>query len=86
MQARPERRHRIDEEVWRMARARINGPVHRITDPEYQRECQSALEPSLSWLAEEAVISGWDHEEVVCALMLMSARRLVKSGEHLQSY
>ena len=64
-----------------MARARINEPARRVRDPGYQQECQSALEPSLSWLADEAVASGWNKTEVVYALMLISVRRLAGSCE-----
>jgi hypothetical protein len=69
-----------------MARAKINEPVRTVMDPDYQWECQSALEPSLSWLADEAVASGWNHAEVVHALMLISARRLISPCEPPHQY
>jgi hypothetical protein len=69
-----------------MAQPRINEPARRAMDPGYQQECQSALEPSLSWLADQAVASGWDDAEVVYALMLISARRLLRRCEQVAKH
>lgn len=48
----------------------INGPSRSLEERlKYQAECQFALEPSATRLIELAIEAGWDHQQVVFALL-----------------
>lgn len=59
-----------------MAKAKINPPNHPTTHVSYQRECQMALEPSLTTLLEMAEQAGWDASQASYAVMILAAERL----------
>jgi len=53
---------------------RINGPIRSLNEGlRYQEECQFALEPSVTRLIELAIEAGWDHQQVVYALLNIAA-------------
>jgi hypothetical protein len=55
---------------------RINPPDHPLTHPDYQRDCQFALEPSVTKLLELAVAAGWDRNHVIDAVLVLAAEQL----------
>jgi hypothetical protein len=64
------------ESFFQMAKNKIKGPTRNPSDHEYQTECQMALEPSLSYLVDAAVKSGWPKRQATYALMVMAAKEL----------
>lgn len=54
---------------------RINPPNHPVTHPGYQRDCQFALEPSVTKLLELAVAAGWDQNQAIDAVLVLAAER-----------
>jgi hypothetical protein len=60
----------------RMAKAKINPPEHPISDLNYQRSCQLALEPSLTKLLDSATNAGWDLHQATYAVMILAATNL----------
>ena len=59
-----------------MAKAKINPPENSTTDLNYQRDCQLALEPSLTKLLDMARDSGWDLHQATYAVMILAAANL----------
>lgn len=55
---------------------RINPPNQSVSHPGYQRDCQFALEPSVTKLLDLAVAAGWDQEHVIDAVLVLVASRL----------
>ena len=60
----------------RMAKAKINPPENSVTDLNYQRDCQLALEPSLTKLLDMASDAGWDLHQATYAVMILAAANL----------
>lgn len=58
--------------------AKINPPNHCATHVSYQRDCQLALEPSLTRLLEMAEEAGWDARQASYAIVMLAAERLKK--------
>lgn len=57
--------------------SRINPPgKNRVGSPQYQAECIFALEPSLMRLIELAKEAGWDEQQVVYAVLCITASHL----------
>ena len=59
-----------------MAKAKINPPDHPVTHLNYQRDCQLALEPSLTKLLDMAKQAGWDLHQATYAVMILAAANL----------
>lgn len=59
-----------------MAKAKINPPENSLTDLNYQRDCQLALEPSLTKLLDLARDAGWDLHQATYAVMILAAANL----------
>lgn len=59
-----------------MAKAKINPPDREVTHLNYQRDCQMALEPSLTKLLDMARDAGWDLHEATYAVMILAAANL----------
>lgn len=57
---------------------RINGPSGTSNDSRRsQEECQFALEPSVTRLIELATEAGWNHEQVVYAMLAVAAPHIL---------
>ncbi|WP_144862607.1 hypothetical protein [Mesorhizobium sp. J18] len=54
-------------------RVRINPPTNPIEHPDYLKECQFALEPSITKLIELASDAGWDRNQAAVAIMFLGA-------------
>lgn len=55
------------------SRVLINGPSRGLYEgQQYQKECQFALEPSINRLIEVASDAGWDLQQVVYALVILT--------------
>ncbi len=59
-----------------MAKAKINPPTRDVTELNYQRDCQLALEPSLTKLLEMAERAGWELHQATYAVMILAAEHL----------
>ena len=59
-----------------MAKAKINPPENPVTHLNYQRDCQLALEPSLTKLLDMARDAGWDIHQATYAVMILAAANL----------
>jgi hypothetical protein len=59
-----------------MAKAKINRPENSVTHLNYQRDCQLALEPSLTKLLDMAKDAGWDLHQATYAVMILAAANL----------
>lgn len=59
-----------------MAKAKINSPENAVTHLNYQRDCQLALEPSLTKLLDMANDAGWDLHQATYAVMILAAANL----------
>jgi hypothetical protein len=59
-----------------MAKAKINPPDQSVTHLDYQRDCQRALEPSLTKLLDLAQDAGWDLHQATYAVMILAAANL----------
>ncbi|WP_332304791.1 hypothetical protein [Rhizobium sp. GR12] len=56
----------------------INGPSQPLEESlKYQAECQFALEPSATRLIEMATEAGWDHQQVVYALLNIASTHIL---------
>ncbi|QPC87501.1 hypothetical protein GA830_12655 [Mesorhizobium sp. NBSH29] len=62
-----------------MAKPRINSPDYPSTHVSYQRECQMALEPSLTKLLAMACDAGWDERQATYAVMILAADQMQRT-------
>ena len=59
---------------------RINTPSVASDHPEYLRQCEFALEPSIVKVVEMASRAGWRRDQVAMSIAILAAQRWSSGG------
>ncbi len=64
------------------AKPMINAPTVTLDHPDYLRQCEFSLEPSVMNLIEIAAASGWANDHVALSVARIAAQRWQKTIHH----